>query len=229
LKGFLNTQLGKLTQTAMPASMRGVAGPETHADVSAQSTLPEQLALRPVSDMLDLAAGDTKDSRRGGQAAIEKLAVPEQIADPIERKKIEAIRNEIETRATSGDTESTRVMSEIQTHRDTVKESTSSPTTVTVENRAPSETQTSMNAPQIEEAVKTGVGEALRVQNETAGAQHAVTDSTSKNKTDDDASNETETDEKIDEEENEAESDDDERKSRKRHKKDMDDDNLIDE
>ncbi len=120
IKGFLNDKFTKTTATAIPGNMRGgdvtsgtIATGESKPKIeNAGHFLPENLEKSDMKSMVNLASGD-KGSRNSHQKAIEKLAKPQSIIDPQERKKVSAVKEEIGKRAEQGDVEAIRVMGEI--------------------------------------------------------------------------------------------------------------------
>jgi len=111
--GFLGTQFSKFTKAAMPENLKTNASGQTRVIESATSLLPEHLAISSVHDMLNLTAGNAKDSRKSREKAIEYLAAPDEITDKTEHQKVVAVRQEINKRVQAGDTEAIRVMDEI--------------------------------------------------------------------------------------------------------------------
>ena len=116
LKGFLNDKFTKAAGPAIPTTMKdgGIAIKEGKTNLeNAAHFLPENLAKSDVKSMVDLASGSAKGSRNGHKKAIERLASPQTITDPQERKKVNAVREEISNRAQQGDAEAMRMMGEI--------------------------------------------------------------------------------------------------------------------
>ena len=123
IKGFLGSKLAALTKAGVPAptieeGRRGAPPIET-----ATSFLPEHLALTNLRDMMDLTAGEEKDSRNAREKTIKKLAAPENIEDTGERQKVMAVRQEISQRADQGDPEAVSIMKEVKTHEQQMIES----------------------------------------------------------------------------------------------------------
>ncbi len=115
IAGFLSSKFAGVAAKAVPESMKA-GGREAAARPieTAHSFLPEHLALTDMGEMLDLAAGDSKDSRNAHAKAIQNLANPAAIIDSAEREKTSAVRDEIGKRAEAGDAEAVRIMSEIE-------------------------------------------------------------------------------------------------------------------
>jgi len=116
VKGFLGTQFARITKPSMPESMRAIPGVEKRALESPANLLPRNLILTDMHEMLEMAAGDAKSSRKARSIAIENLAMPESITDETERQKVMTIRQEITERAEDNDPEAIRVMKEIEAH-----------------------------------------------------------------------------------------------------------------
>lgn len=111
LKDFVNTQISRAAGTAMPERL--TAPRQNHPAPGAASFLPEQLALNSLPGMMELLGADKK-SRHSREQVIEKLADPSRVADAFERRNVEAVRNEIETRAADGAPEAVLMMAEIE-------------------------------------------------------------------------------------------------------------------
>jgi len=116
VKGFLGTQFARITKPSMPESMRAIPGAEKRALESPANLLPRNLILTDMHEMLEMAAGDAKSSRKARSIAIENLAMPESITDETERQKVMTIRQEITERAEDNDPEAISVMKEIEAH-----------------------------------------------------------------------------------------------------------------
>ena len=113
ITGFLGSQFSKFTKAAMPESLKNAPGEKAGVLESATSFLPQHLALTSMRDMLDLTAGNAKNSRKSREKAIEYLAHPDEITDNNERRKTLSVRQEINKRVQAGDAEAIRVMDEI--------------------------------------------------------------------------------------------------------------------
>ncbi|MBU1017603.1 type IV secretion system protein [Patescibacteria group bacterium] len=100
-------------KTTMPETLKAEEARTLRPMETASSFLPEHLALSGMRDMLGLVAGN-KDSRHVHGDAIEKMANPASITDNKEQRNVMAVRQEIESRASGGDPEATRIMSEIK-------------------------------------------------------------------------------------------------------------------
>ena len=113
LKDFVNSNIAKATQ--LPVSEIGEKMKEKihHPMPTASSLLPEELKLTDMHGMLELM-GANDHSRRSRNKAIEKLANPEKISEPSERKNVLKIREEIERRAESGDLQAGMMITEIR-------------------------------------------------------------------------------------------------------------------
>ena len=113
LKDMFSSKITKITETALPSAMRTAEEGMTKTIVpSAANFLPEELALTGMHDMLGLL-GPVNESRLSRDIVMDKLAFSDSISDPTEKKKFSAVRNEIESRAGRGDTESMVLMNEI--------------------------------------------------------------------------------------------------------------------
>lgn len=117
VKDFAQSQISRITKTVLPQNLRNdQAGGSTEKRgiiPSSANFLPENLALTPVPQMLDLL-GANVESRASREKIIEKLAAPELILDPSGQKNFTAVREEITTRASQGDPEAVILQNEIQ-------------------------------------------------------------------------------------------------------------------
>ncbi|MBN2096439.1 type IV secretion system protein [Candidatus Peregrinibacteria bacterium] len=114
IRGLLGGKFAGFTgKTTMPETLKTEVGRAGRPLETASSFLPEHLALSGMRDMLGLVAGN-QDSRHVHGNAIEKLADPAAIADSKEQQNVMAVRQEIESRASAGDPEATRIMNEIK-------------------------------------------------------------------------------------------------------------------
>ncbi|PIZ72101.1 hypothetical protein COY07_03650 [Candidatus Peregrinibacteria bacterium CG_4_10_14_0_2_um_filter_43_11] len=114
VKNFVGEKISKLTQTVLPSEgKKSISDLSGSGIPSASNFLPEQLSLTTLPDLLGLL-GAKKESRHSQDQTLSKLAHPEQIADTKERQRIEAVKTEIETRATQGDPAAALMQSEIQ-------------------------------------------------------------------------------------------------------------------
>ncbi len=122
VKGFLGSKLTQLTSAAaLPKSLQDEQPASASRQVeTASSFLPQQLALAPMKELLDLTAGDSKNSRNAHEKSIEILANPGSVSGPGTLKQVMAVRQEIEERAEKGDGEALHVMSEIHEHETSV-------------------------------------------------------------------------------------------------------------
>ncbi len=113
-KSLLDSQIAKVSRTALPGSLTGgVTTSGLTAFETASSYLPEHLAVAKTDDLLSLA-GAEEGSRHGKEGAITNLAAPQNVVDPTERKHVNAVRSELEKRASTGDPGAVLLMGEIQ-------------------------------------------------------------------------------------------------------------------
>ncbi|MFH0820476.1 MAG: type IV secretion system protein [Candidatus Peregrinibacteria bacterium] len=120
IRTFLGEKIGQFTQAALPSRQPLIRETEGARPIipSASNFLPEQLALHTVPELMGLL-GTNQESRHSREQTLEKLAAPQLIADPVERKNVMAVREEIETRASHGEPEAVIIKNEIQTHSET--------------------------------------------------------------------------------------------------------------
>ena len=113
LKDIINTNIAKVTETAMPLNMTDTQHRGSHTIQSASNFIPEKLAISSIHEMMELIGSDKK-SRHSRVVTLEKLASPKSIENLKERERVEAVRNEIENRSFSGNPEAMMFMGELE-------------------------------------------------------------------------------------------------------------------
>ncbi len=131
-KGLLGLSTSRLNQTsALPSSMKNLERTKANPTEAAHSFLPEHLAVSKMRDLIDLTAGDARGSRNAHNKSIETMASPDSISDKTKQQQVVAVRQEISERASRGDADAARVMTEIHEVETQIREGsgTSSSTT----------------------------------------------------------------------------------------------------
>ncbi|MCK5600752.1 type IV secretion system protein [Candidatus Pacearchaeota archaeon] len=133
-KGLLGSSTSRLNQaSALPSSMKNLERTKVNPTETAHSFLPEHLAVSKIRDLVDLTAGDAKGSRNAHKKSIETMASPDSISDKTRQQQVVAVRQEISERASRGDADAARMMTEIHEVETQIREgggTTSSTSTV---------------------------------------------------------------------------------------------------
>jgi len=116
VRGLFEAGAARFAKAAMPMTLRAT---EPKPLATGTAALPEQLALTPMRDMLTLASGEPEGARNIHSKAVEQLAAAPAMTDSPERQNLMAVRHEIEERASGGDAEATRVITEIREQEQT--------------------------------------------------------------------------------------------------------------